>query len=188
MKELNWKTCTEEELWKYVASHLSLNGIDTILVGGAVAAIYSEGAYRSGDLDLVIMNYLSESLPGLMKEIGFEKTQSRHFSHPKCKHLIVEFSRSPAAIGDDYKIEPRKVTVNHTVIRIYSPTDCIRDRLASYIHFKARDCMDQAILVAERQSFNLGKIEAWCKSEKAPEAFIEFKNRLKQARSKPKNA
>jgi len=153
-----------------------------------VAAIYSEGAYRSGDLDLVIINYLSENLPRLMKEIGFEKTEGRHYSHPKCKHLIVEFSSFPAAIGDDYKIEPKKVKVNKTIIRIYSPTDCIRDRLASYIHFKARDCMDQAILVAERQSFNLGKIEAWCKSEKAPEAFAEFKKRLSDARSKAKKS
>lgn len=49
--EINFASCTEEELWKYVASHLSKKGIDTVLVGGAVAAIYSNGLYRSGDLD-----------------------------------------------------------------------------------------------------------------------------------------
>ncbi len=29
-------------------------GIDTILVGGAVVSIYTEGAYRSGDLDFIL--------------------------------------------------------------------------------------------------------------------------------------
>ena len=53
MKEPQWSVATEEEVWKFVAWHLAKNGIETILVGGAVAAIYSEGIYKSGDLDEV---------------------------------------------------------------------------------------------------------------------------------------
>lgn len=34
--KINFKNCSEEELWKYVATHLKQNGIDSILVGGAV--------------------------------------------------------------------------------------------------------------------------------------------------------
>ena len=181
MKAPNWASCTEEELWKYVAAHLGKNGIDTILVGGAVAAIYSEGIYRSGDLDLVVMTYLSENLPQLMEDIGFKKTEGRHYSHPKCKHLIVEFASPPAAIGEDRKIKPREVKADRTVIRLYSPTDCIRDRLASYIHFNARDCLDQAVLVARRQEFNLAKVKSWCQSEGASAAFEEFLRLLKSS-------
>ncbi len=48
MKEPNWVTANEETVWKFVAWHLAKNGIDTILVGGAVAAIYSDGIYKSG--------------------------------------------------------------------------------------------------------------------------------------------
>jgi hypothetical protein len=51
--KINLKTCTEKELWEYVAVHLKKNGIDTILVGDSVVAIYSNGAYQSGDLDFV---------------------------------------------------------------------------------------------------------------------------------------
>jgi hypothetical protein len=51
---IDFKNCTEEELWKYVAVHLKKHNIDTILVGGAVVSIYSEGAYESGDLDFVL--------------------------------------------------------------------------------------------------------------------------------------
>ena len=49
----DWSRCTEEELWRYVGWHLEGAGIRSVLVGGAVVAIYTEGLYRSGDLDLV---------------------------------------------------------------------------------------------------------------------------------------
>jgi hypothetical protein len=48
--KINFKNCSEKELWKYVATHLKKNGIDSILVGGAVVSIYSEGIYESAKL------------------------------------------------------------------------------------------------------------------------------------------
>lgn len=39
---INFKTCTEEELWKYVAAHLESKGLEVVLVGGAVVSIYSK--------------------------------------------------------------------------------------------------------------------------------------------------
>ena len=53
MKPPDWPRCTEGELWRYVAWHLEGAGIRSVLVGGAVVAIYTEGLYRSGDLDMV---------------------------------------------------------------------------------------------------------------------------------------
>ncbi len=92
--KLNLSTCNEEQLWKYVATHLKVKGIDTILVGGAVVSIYSEGAYKSGDLDFVLVSMFTKGLPEAMKEIGFEKMGGRHYVHPDCKHLHVEFPGS----------------------------------------------------------------------------------------------
>ena len=178
MKAPYWSTCTEEELWKYVASYLAKHGVDTLLVGGAVVAIYTDGAYRSGDLDLVLLNYLNERLPGLMKDLGFSISQSRHYSHPLCKHLIIDFMSGPAGIGEDRKIKPDEVTVGKQIIKLYSPTDCIRDRLASYIHFNARECLDQAVMVAKKYPFDRSKVRKWCKAEGAPEAFGEFESKL----------
>lgn len=40
MKEPDRETATEEQVWKYAGWQLAKNGFDTILVGGAVAAIY----------------------------------------------------------------------------------------------------------------------------------------------------
>ncbi len=177
--EPDWAACTEEQLWKYVATHLVKNGIDTLLVGGAVVAIYSNGAYKSGDLDFVLLGYLNENLPKVMAKIGFKVSESRHYSHPKCKHLLIEFSSGPPGIGEDVRIKPAEVKFDGQTIKIFTPTDCIRDRLASYIHFKALECLDQAVLVAKKHPYSKAKIKKWCASEGSAKAFEDFEKHLK---------
>ena len=179
MKEPDWKTANEEVIWKYVAWHLAENGINTVLVGGAVCAIYSEGAYKSGDLDLVSMSVIDHKIPEILKLIGFEKKPGRHYEHSKSR-IFVEFVSGPLGIGDDINIKPSYKEVKGNKLYLYSPTDCIRDRLASYIHFKARECLDQAVLVAERLPFNITKVKKWCEAEGAIEAYKEFISKLKK--------
>ncbi len=178
MKAPNFGKCTEMELWRYVAWHLAKNDIETVLVGGGVVAIYTDGKYRSGDLDFVLRSFLVKKLPEVMAKIGFKVDRSRHFSHPDCKHIIIDFMSPPVAIGNDYKIEPASERVEGTTIYLYSPTDCVRDRLASYIHFQARECLDQAVLVAKEVPVDLKAIEKWCKAEGGANAFDEFKRKL----------
>ncbi|TGL63379.1 hypothetical protein [Leptospira sarikeiensis] len=182
MDEPDWASVTEEKLWKFLAWHLSENGIDSVLVGGAVVSVYSEGLYRSGDLDIAYTSYdraVWLKIQTLMKGLGFNKT-SRHFIHPKCKHLFVEYVSPPISIGEDYQILPAEKEISGKRIKLLSPTDCIKDRLASYVYFKARECLDQAILVAKRQPFLLKEIKRWCDEEggEAKQAFLEFKNLL----------
>tara|TARA_B110001454_G_scaffold158569_1_gene147882 strand:- start:18622 stop:19161 length:540 start_codon:yes stop_codon:yes gene_type:complete len=178
MKEPNWKTATEEKVWQYVGWHLAKNGIETILVGGAVAAIYSEGIYKSGDLDFVLKTYIENKLTEAMESIGFQRPTGRHYVHPECS-IFIEFMHGPVGIGDDVKIKPDAKTIEGQKLYIYSPTDCIRDRLASYIHFKARECLDQAALVAKKFPFNQKKVKDWCASEGAPHAFDDLMKKIK---------
>jgi hypothetical protein len=178
--------CTEEELWKFVAWHLAKNGIDTVLVGGAVAAIFSKGIYRSGDLDFINLTFPRNLDPGpALKEIGFVRHDSRHFIHPECMHLSIEFVSPPLSIGEDYSIVPMDVEVEDVTIKIITPTDSIKDRLASYIYFHARECLDQAILVAQNQNFSLGSIKKWCKKEGAAgiSAFKDFERLISAKQS-----
>lgn len=177
---INLSICTEKELWEYIAVHLKRRGIDTVLVGGAVVAIYSKGAYQSGDLDFVKESILVTNLEESMNEIGFKK-KGRHFVHPKCKHIFVEFPGGPPlGIGEDNSIVPDEVEVEGTKIKILSPTDCVKDRLASFIHFKASEALDQAVLVAKNQEVNLTSIKRWCKNEGSEWAFDEFLKLLKK--------
>jgi hypothetical protein len=179
--KINFKTCTEEELWKFVASDLSGKGIDTILVGGAVVSIYSEGLYKSGDQDFVLGSMFTKGLPKAMEEIGFVR-HGRHYRHPDCDHLIVEFPGSiPLGIGEDYSIKPDEHKVDGKIIKILSPTDCVKDRLATYMYFKDRDGLDQAILVSKRHPVNLSSIKKWCEGEKHNEIYKEFLKLLKNS-------
>ncbi len=178
MKKPDLRTCTEEELWKYVGYHLSKEGIESVLVGGAVVAVYSSGAYRSGDLDIIVGAGTHMKIQSILQTLGFEKIRSRHFEHPDCPHLIIEFPPGPVSIGDDYKIEPAEVVVEGQVIKILTPTDCIRDRLASYYHFNARECLDQAVLIAKTQPFDLERIRKWSIAEGSKEAFEKFLGRI----------
>ncbi|TGN10395.1 hypothetical protein [Leptospira ilyithenensis] len=182
MEEPDWSNVNEEELWKFVGWHLANKGIQSILVGGAVVAIYSKGAYRSGDLDLVepLLSRAAD-IKSVMESIGFNKV-NRHYVHPKCKHLYIEFVSAPVSIGDDYKIVPDEKEFKGKILKILSPTDCIKDRLASYLHFKARECLDQALLVAKTQKFDLEKVREWCLNEagNGKDVFDEFANLYKR--------
>jgi len=176
---IDLKTCTEEELWKFIATELSKNNIDVILVGGAVVSIYSEGAYKSGDLDFVLNDFSRDKLNMVLKNLGFVQN-GRFYKNPECKHLFLEFAPFPASIGDDYSIVPGEIEHEGQKIKIFSPTDCVRDRLAGYMYFKSRDNFDQAILVARKHPINISKIEKWCESEKHSEVFEEFLRALKK--------
>lgn len=177
--KIQFESCTEAELWEYVASGLLKSGIESVLVGGAVVSIYSSGAYRSGDLDFIVSALFKGRLPQAMASIGFQK-KGRHYIHLQCAHLFVEFPPGPLAIGDDTSIQPDKKTVHEGLIKILSPTDCIRDRLASFIHFKSRDALDQAVLVARSQPFDINRIRSWCEKENSSHAWEEFRRLLAQ--------
>jgi len=89
---INLKECTEEELWKYVAVHLKNHNIDTILVGGTVVSIHSEGAYESGDLDFVLTDLFVKNLPEIMKKNWFSlKERSSLYSSRVQTSLFHEF-------------------------------------------------------------------------------------------------
>lgn len=181
MKEPDWDGVTEEELWKYVGYFLKTSDIDTTLVGGAVVAVYSSGIYRSGDLDLVNMNNREETIiRDTLRELGFEK-KGRHFENKQCKHIFIEFVPPPLSIGSDYAVKPLELFVGGMALKILSPTDCVKDRLASYIYFDARECLDQAVLVATKQKISLQDIKYWCdkEGEKAKQSYADFIRILK---------
>lgn len=170
---IDLKSCTAEELWKYVSWHLSQYGLNVVLVGGGVVSVYTRGLYTSGDLDMVILEFFRDQLEPAMKKIGFLK-KGRHFIHPACKHMFVEFPPGPLGIGDDTHIVPSEQKENGTVFRILSPTDCIRDRLANYAWGGARDCLDQAVLVAKHHMFDQQQVKRWCQKVGILYAFTEF--------------
>jgi len=155
-----------------------------VLVGGAVVSVYSEGAYVSGDLDFVRESLFSSDVEGAMAVLGFHR-EGRHYRHANCPHLFIEFVAGPLGIGRDDHIEPALAEEGELSIKLLSPTDSVRDRLAGFIHFNARAYMDQAILVAAAHPVDWDRIERWCRGEgpTGPEAFAELRRRVRSVKS-----
>jgi hypothetical protein len=182
MQPPDWSRCTEEELWHYVAWHLEGEGIRSVLVGGAVVAIYTEGLYRSGDLDMVPDDLGRNRLAEALAMIGFEPTQSRYFKHPECSHLFLEFPRGPVEIGEEYPVTPAEIELEGRKLRLLSPTDSVKDRLAGYIHWKSRANFDQALLICQRQSgrVDLNAVRDWCAGERGLHAYEDLIDKLSE--------
>ncbi len=167
----------EAELSAYVQSHLKKAGIDVVLSGGSAVTIYSENKYVSKDLDLVnIYAANRRKIKAAMSELGFQE-EGRYFTHAETK-LFIEFPAGPLAIGE----EPVKEIVEREVatgtLRIISPTDCVKDRLAAYYHWNDKQCLVQAKYVSQTQDVDLEEVQAWSEREGMLAKFEKIKKEL----------
>jgi hypothetical protein len=67
------------------------------------------------------------------------------------------------------------------ILRVISPTDCVKDRLAAYYFWKDQQSFNQALLVAQNNPVNISEIKKWSQAEEHLEEFKEF---LKQYEEK----
>jgi hypothetical protein len=63
-------------------------------------------------------------------------------------------------------------------LRVISPTDCVKDRLAAYYHWGDRQCLTQAELVAKEHPVDLNELKRWSVVEEKLDEFERIKNRL----------
>ena len=145
--------------------------------GGGCVAIWSEGAYVSKDLDFIEEGPIPRrQVAAALAAIGFTE-QQRYFVHPETD-FFVEFPTGPLTVGDE---RVRDVAVRETAagrLRLLTPTDCVKDRLAAWYHWNDRESLEQAVLVATRQPIDLANIERCSASEGAEGKFSEFAERL----------
>ncbi|MGO9174578.1 MAG: hypothetical protein ACLQED_00315 [Desulfobaccales bacterium] len=96
-------------------------------------------------------------------EIGFHE-KNKYFVNPETD-IFLEFPPGPLNTGE----EPVKevITINFPTgeLRIISPTDCVKDRLAAYYHWGDQQSLEQAVLVAKDNRISLEEIERWSKVE-----------------------
>jgi hypothetical protein len=157
------KNMTQAEVAAYVQSHLLKKGITVILSGGATVSIYTSNKYVSADIDLVNVNFAHrKDIKAAMEEIGFHE-ESRYFTHPDTVH-IVEFPPGPLSIGDDPIKDIAEIKLTTGVLRVISPTESVKDRLASYYFWNDQQSLDQAVLVAKNNRININEIRRWSQS------------------------
>jgi len=171
------KEMTQGELAAFIQTHLREKGIDVVLSGGATVSIYSSSRYISWDLDLINpYSTKRRMLRETMQELGFHE-EGRHFEHPDTQ-FFVEFPPGPLAVGVEPVKQIDEIKFSTGMLRIISPTDCVKDRLAAYYHWDDLQCLEQAVLVAKANKIDLEEIERWSIGEGKLEEFTLIRDQL----------
>lgn len=79
----------------------------------------------------------------------------------------MEFPSAPLMVGDEH-ISSSAVNAIETrqgVLRLLTPTDCVKDRLANYYYFKDRQCLEQALMVMKAHPVNFQSLKNWHENE-----------------------
>lgn len=168
---------TQGELGAYVQSHLRKKGIEVVLSGGAAVSIHSNNKYVSKDLDLInIYGVNRRKIQEAMIEIGFYE-EGRYFRHSDSQ-FFVEFPPGPLAIGEEPVKEVIEKKLSTGILKVISPVDCVKDRLAAFYHWGDQQSLMQAVLVAQRNRINLDEIRRWSLAEGKLHEFELIKSRL----------
>ena len=169
---------TQAELAAFVQSHLRKNRIQVVLSGGATVVIYSHGKYVSNDLDLVDLYSIKRNIiRDSMENIEFLE-EGRHFRHRDSKFLI-EFPPGPLTVGLEPVKEIDEIKYSTGILRIISPTDCVKDRLAAYYHWGDNQCLAQAVMVAHSHDIKMEEIQRWSVAEGKLAEFEKIMDKLK---------
>lgn len=165
------------EVAAYVAEHLRKSGIKVVLTGGSCVSIYTANRYQSYDLDFIEEGSTGrKQIAAVLVGLGFQGRE-RYFVHPDTA-FFVEFPAGPLAIGDEPVRDIAELEFSTGTLRLLSPTDCVKDRLAHYYHWKDRQCLEQAAMVATNAEIDLAEIERWSLHEGMAQEFERIRSML----------
>lgn len=173
------KQMTAGELGAFIQSRLKKKGINVVLSGGMSVEIYSSNQYTSRDFDFVQTSFGKRGIiKAEMEAMGFHE-EGRSFAHPDTD-LFVEFPPGPLTVGDEAVKDFREIRYSTGVLKLISPTDCVKDRLTWYYHYGDQQCLDQAVMVAQRHKIDLREVRRWSEHEGKLSEFEKVRSRLER--------
>ena len=174
----NIKDMTMPELASYICTKLEENNIEVVLSGGSCVEIYSRGDYTSYDIDLINRyNDTFFKIKSTMESLGF-KEEGKYFTYKDTKYYI-EFPSGPLGVGDAPVEKIEEISTKYGILKLLTPTDCIKDRLAAYYHWDDEQSLQQAIWVAQQNEINFDDLKNWSAKEKSLLKYTNFLNGLK---------
>ena len=182
--KIAWKKLSVAEIAAIICEHLAKRGFNAVLTGGACVSIYSNNIYRSSDLDFVMPEYALDDIDAVLAELGFTREKHwRHYVNPACPFLV-EFPTPPLAVGSELIKDIDKMKTRRGTLSLLSPTDCVKDRLAAFYHWRDQQSLEQALLVAREQKINLYEIRRWSEVEASLEGYTTFRSEMKKQKKK----
>lgn len=172
-KSLKLKGLSQKDLAILIAGHLARKGIDVVLTGGACVAIHTNHKYVSADLDFVLISDdKQKETKEFLLSIGFYE-EGRFFRHKDTDYFL-DFISPPLSIGDEPPKELIKIAKKGLVLKLLSPTDCTKDRLAAYYYWDDRQALEQAILVSFSRPIDLNEVKRWSEKEGMAAKYSKF--------------
>ncbi|MFW6134868.1 MAG: hypothetical protein ACOC5R_04770 [Elusimicrobiota bacterium] len=133
----------------------------------------------SKDLDFVTYSSIKKVKP-VLEKLGFKQEGKRRFVNKDCEFYI-EFVAPPVGIGHQSPIENfSELDTEEGKIELFTPADCVKDRLSAFYHWADTQSLKQAIMVARKQKIDLNEVKKWSKEENALEKFDKFIELLKK--------
>jgi hypothetical protein len=165
------------DLGAVICAACAKGGIEIVLSGGACVSIYTRNKYESFDLDFVLPSRADRKRVGpILEALGFRK-DGRHYRHPDTPY-IVEFLSPPLSVGREPVGEIREIRRRGRTLKLLSPTDCVKDRLAAYYHWNDRPSLEQAILVCRDADVDLDEVQRWSRHEGMTDKYGMFRKQL----------
>jgi hypothetical protein len=171
------------DLAALVADACRTRGIEIVLSGGACVSIYTKNKYESFDLDFVLSSQADRKTVGsVLEALGFRK-EGRHYRHPETPY-IVEFLSPPLSVGAEPVREIREIRRGKRTLKLLSPTDCVKDRLAAFYHWGDMPSLAQAVLVCRDAEVDLREVRRWSIREGMRDKFQDFQKALRASGKK----
>jgi hypothetical protein len=95
-----------------------------------------------------------------------------------------DFVNPPISVGHEAIHQFSTVNTAIGSLQLLSPTDCVKDRLASFFHWGDAQGLEQALMVAEDHPIDLQNLKRWAKKEGFEKKLDEFLRRCRKSSKK----
>lgn len=167
-----------KELAAYISHYLRENGVANVLTGGACVSIYTDNKYMSYDLDYVNIEEVSiRRISSILKRVGFEE-KDRIFINKNVKYSV-DILSPPLSVGEQKIVDVNTLEINNMILKLLTPTDSVKDRLAAFYFWNDRQALEQALMIQRDNKVDFAKIKEWSKMEREMEKFEYFRKKAK---------
>jgi hypothetical protein len=146
-----------------------------VLCGGSAAAYYVPEQYQSLDIDFVLQVGAAPHIVNrALATLGYERVADGVYGHQALPYTLA-FPVGPLAIGRDYIRAWRTERRGGQLLRVYTPTDVVRDRFLHYWTWHDRTALEAALAVgrARRAELDLAAFRLWAEREIAADGTYD---------------
>lgn len=142
-----------------VAAALRELAYDPVVVGGSAATLHAPEAYRSHDVDMVVIGGIDrgDAVVAAMAKLGFV-FQNHMFFH-ECNPYTVEFQHSPVAIAGDVVSDFAEVETPYGPVRVLHAADVVNDRLNKAVAYEDPESFEVAVAVARIKGIDPARVQ-----------------------------